>query len=274
MGLKTILVHLANDEDHVARLATAMRLAKRHGAHLIALYITRPGERPAEVAGRTASLAYMRESAEEAEARARAVESEFASTCEREGLSYDWVMEDSEHLDSLAQRAHAADLVIVSRGPDLHFEDRFRLRLSEELVLVTGLPIMILPPGAKAQDPGQRIFVCWKPTREAVRALRDSLPLLAAAQSVYLGLVNPDEGDSVAALEIQQFLSRHGVTAQTLDLPAQGSIGESLLAGAAAHNCDLIVSGAYGHTRLREVLTGGVTRSLLRHATVPLLLSH
>jgi nucleotide-binding universal stress UspA family protein len=274
MGLKTILVHLANDEDHVARLATAMRLAKRHGAHLIALYITRPAERPAEVAGRTASLAYMRESAAEAEARARAVESEFTATCEREGLSYDWVMEDSEHLSSLAQRAHAADLVIVSRGPDVHFEDRFRLRLSEELVLVTGLPILILPPGAPALDPGQRVFVCWKPTREAVRALRDSLPLLAAAKSVHLGLVNPDKGDSVAALEIQQYLSRHGIKAQTLDLPAQGSIGETLLAGAAAHGCDLIVSGAYGHTRLREVLTGGVTRSMLRHATVPLLLSH
>jgi nucleotide-binding universal stress UspA family protein len=275
MAIKTILVHLADDQDCPTRLATAVRLAKRHGAHLVALYITRPLDLPIEVAGRAASLPFLEERAAKAEAVAAAVEAEFRGACERQNLTYDWIMQESDHLDALSQHAHAADLIVVSRGPDEHFEDRFRLRLAEELVMTTGLPILALPPGLPAVEIGRRVLVGWKPTREAVRALRDARPILARAEAVFLTTVRPTSEDAVATLEIQQYLERHGIPIQTLDVDeAAGGIGPTLLATAETHACDLLVTGAYGHNRLREMILGGVTRQLVRQSRLPLLLSH
>lgn len=275
MAIKTILVHLGDDQDCPARLKTAVGLAKRHRAHLVALYLTRPLDLPAEVAGRAASLPFLEERAAKAEETAKAVEAEFRAACERGALSFDWVVEESDHLESMSRHAHAADLVVVSRGPDRHFEDRFRLRLAEELVMVTGLPVLVLPAGLPAMEVGRRILVAWKPTREAVRALRDARPLLAAAEAVYLTTVHPTAGDAVATLAVQQYLERHEIAVQTLDVEeASGGTGATLLATAEAHGCDLLVSGAYGHARLREMILGGVTRSLMRGSRLPMLMSH
>ena len=277
MALKTILVHLADDPDHLARFEAALALAKRHSAHLTALFITRPLDVPVEVTGRGASVVFLEESAANREKKARELEAEFKQSCSAKGISHDWIVEDSDHLDSLSRHAHAADVVIVSRGPDLHLEDRFRLRLAEELVLVTGLPIMVLPAGyaAGATPIGRRILIGWKPTRQAVRAVRDALPFLQAAQKVLLTTVRPTTTDAISTLEIAQYLTRQEVSAETLDVDeASGGVGETLLAAADTHECDLIVLGAYGNSRLKEVLFGGVTRDLFRHSKIPLLLSH
>lgn len=275
MAIKTILVHLGDDADNANRLATALNLAKAQGAHLSGLYITRPRDLPVEVAGRAASVAYLEESAARAQENAQAAETAFRDACERARVPHDWIMEESFELSSLAVRSHAADLIVVSRGEDRYLEDRLRLRLSEELVMVTGLPVLLLPLGLPPVTPGRRILIAWKPTREAVRAIRDSLPLLATAEAVYLATVHPGTGDAVAALEIQQYLARHGVQAETLDLEApDSSTGQTLLDAATAHQCDMLVLGAYGHSRLRELILGGVTRTLVRESRLPLLLSH
>lgn len=273
--MKTILVHLGDDADNANRLATALNLARAQAAHLSGLYITRPRDLPPEVAGRAASIAYLQESTARAQESAQAVETAFREACARARVPHDWIMEESFELPSLAVRSHAADLIIVSRGEDRYLEDRLRLRLSEELVMVTGLPVLLLPLGLPPVTPGRRILIAWKPTREAVRAIRDSLPLLATAEAVYLATVRPGTGDAIAALAVQQYLERHGVAARTLDLEAPDSdTGQTLLDAATAQECDMIVLGAYGHSRLRELILGGVTRTLVRESRLPLLLSH
>jgi nucleotide-binding universal stress UspA family protein len=277
MALTTILVHLARDADAPARLAVAESLAKAHGAHLTALFLSRSLGLPPEIAGRGLSRAFLEGEAERAAESARSLEEEFRERASRRELSHDWIVADAEHLEALQTHAHAADLIIVSRGRDETLEDRVRLRLAEELVLVTGLPVLILPDGyaATAAALGRRVLVGWKATREAVRALRDALPILQRAERVLLTAVRPAEGDAVAALEITQYLARQGITADTIDVEANaGGIAATLLAVAEAHGCDLIVAGAYGHSRLREVLFGGVTRTLFRSSRLPLLLSH
>jgi len=278
MALTTILVHLGRDADAPARLAAAQALAKVHGAHLTALYLMRPTTLPAAATGRGLSRTYLEEEAENATTGARVLEESFREAAERLGLAHDWIVEDSDNLAALAKHGHAADLIVVSRGPEQHLEDRVRLRLAEELVLVTGLPILILPTGyepAPAACIGQQVAVAWKPTREAVRALRDALPILQHAQRVVLTTVQPSGEDAVSALEVVQYLRRQGVGAETVDVPeAEGGVAETLLAVAETHGCDLLVAGAYGHSRLREVLFGGVTRTLFRSSKLPLLLSH
>lgn len=274
MALKTILVHLANDPDHRARMEIARSLARQHGAFLTALYIARPSEALQHIAGRGVSRAFLEEAAESARRHAQELEGEFTDYCNRESIDCEWIVADGENLESLAKRAHAADLVIVNRPSDRNLEDRVRLRLADELILNTGLPILALPPGSHDGWVPKRVLVAWKPTREAVRAVRDSLPILEKAEKVIIGTVRPSAEDAISTLEVEQYLQRQGIEAETVDMDEEDGAGSTILSMAAAHDCDLVVAGAYGHSRLREVFVGGFTRTLLRHAEIPLLLSH
>jgi len=274
MALRTILVHLANDPDHRVRMEVAKSLARAHGAYLIALYITRPGYSMQYLAGRGVSRVFLEEAKASAERHAEELEGEFTDYCERKNIPHEWIVADGEHLDLLAEHAHAADLVVVTRPSDRNLEDRVRLRLAEELVLNTGLPILVLPPGFKDDWVPRRVLIAWKPTREAVRAVRDALPLLEKAQEVIVGTVRPSSADAISTMQINHYLDRQGIESKTIDMEEQGSTGETILAMASAHGCDLVVAGAYGHSRLREVFVGGFTRTVMRHTEVPLLLSH
>jgi nucleotide-binding universal stress UspA family protein len=278
MALSTILVHLGRDPDAAARLAAAVALAKAHGAHLTALYLTRPLTMPAEITGRGLSRAYLEGGVDDAAHVERALEAEFRATAGQLGLSHDWIVEDSDNLEALAKHGHAADLIVVSRSGDQNLEDRVRLRLPEELVLVTGLPIVVLPEGYAPDTSnclGQRVLLAWKPTREAVRALRDALPILQRAHNVVIATVKPTGEDALSVLEVMQYLRRQGIEAHSVDVADSGEgVAATLLAVAEAHGIDLVVSGAYGHSRVREVLFGGVTRTLFRTARLPILFSH
>ncbi len=274
MALKTIVVHLTNDEDHAQRMAVAKSLARQHEAFLTALYITRPSDHLKHIAGRGVSQVFLEEAIKSAERHAKELETEFKDYCERQEISHEWVVADGEHLELLAKHAHAADLLIVTRPLDEYLEDRIRPRLAEAVILNSGLPVMVLPPGFKDDWTPKRVLIGWKRNREAVRAVRDSLPILHKAQQVLIGTVQPDAEDAVSTMEIAQYLERQGIKAETIDLPEQRGVGETLLAMAAAQSCDLLVAGAYGRSRLREALVGGVTRTLMRHSDMPLLLSH
>ncbi len=274
MGLKTIVVHLTNDKDHATRMAIAKSLAREHEAFLTALYITRPSDNLQHIAGRGVSVAFLEEAVESAERHAKEVEAEFKDFCSREKIPNEWIVADGEHLELLAKHAHAADLLIVTRPEDEHLEDRVRTRLAEEVIMSSGLPVLVLPPDFKSEWSPKRVLIAWKGTREAVRAVRDSLSILQAADKVLVGSVRPSAEDAVSTLEVTQYLKRHGIETETIDLTEENGTGRTLLNLAEAHDCDLLVAGAYGHSRLRELIVGGVTRHLMRHATVPLLLSH
>ncbi len=274
MALKTILVHLANDEDHVGRMEVAKGLARAYDAFLTALFITHPGDTLKHIPGRGVSPVFLEEAFESANRRARELEGEFSDYCTRENIPHEWVVADSEHLETIARHAHAADLVIVTRPTDQNLEDRVRIRMAEELVLSSGLPILALPPGFGGEWLPKHVLIAWKPTREAVRAVRDALPLIETADKVIVASIKPSAEDAVSTLEVMQYLRRQGANVESIDMPEKDSVADTLLAIAESHECNLIVAGAYGHSRLREVFLGGVTRGLMRHSTVPLLLSH
>ncbi len=275
MAIKTIVVHVTNDEDHAGRIAAAKSLARQHDAFLIALYVTRPADQLQHIAGRGVSRAFLDQARESAERHAEEVEAEFTSSCERNSIPFEWIVADGEHLELMAQQAHAADLLIVTRPSDRYLEDRLRPRFAEEVIMNTGLPVMVLPPGFKGDWTPKRVLIGWKGTREAVRAVRDSLSILQKADSVLVGTIRPSEADAVSTIEIRRYLERQGVDCDVIDMQEEdGGTGKTLLSMAAAHDCDLLVTGAYGHSRLREIFVGGVTRTLMRNAQIPLLLSH
>ncbi len=274
MGLKTIVVHLTNDKDHASRMAVAKSLARQHDAFLTALYITRPSDSLQHIAGRGVSQVFLDEAKESAERHAKELEQEFKDYCARQNIPNEWIVADGEHLEEMARHAHAADLLIVTRPQDEHLEDRVRPRLAEEVIMNSGLPVMVLPPEFKNDWTPKRILIGWKGTREAVRAVRDSLSILQEADEVMVGTVRPSAEDAISTLEITKYLERQGIVAETIDLTEEDGAGRTLLSMASAHQCDLLVAGAYGHSRLREIFVGGVTRHLLRHSDMPLLLSH
>ena len=171
-----------------------------------------------------------------------------------------WREAEGDPVRLLAEAAHASDLVVTSRGG--------ALGTAEQLVTATGVPVLVLPPDAP-RDFGRVVLVAWKGSPEAARAVHDALPFLqhAAAKRVVLCAVGEEAAaglDDAAAM-----LERHGVPVQPerVDRTDGRSTGEILLAQAAAHGADLLVMGAYGHARLRELVFGGVTRHVLHHAT-------
>lgn len=277
MSIKTILVHLANDEEHVTRLKVALKLAREQDAKVFAIFIANPVGMPPAIAGRGASSAYIAEATKNARERAKELEAEFASACSRDGVDYSWLVIEGDHVEVLAEHAHAADLIIASQPVVKFLEDRFRTRLQEELVMKSGLPVLILPRGFDPEKTiGKKILVGWKGTREAVRAVRDAMPLLQAAEKVIVLTVGADTGDALSKLEVMSHLKRHGIEAETQNVDRlDGGTGPTITDFAGTHACDLIVLGAYGHSRWREVFLGGVTHHMLSDENeTPVMLSH
>lgn len=151
--------------------------------------------------------------------------------------------------------------------------------LIDRLVLSAGRPCLVIPYIGAHETIGQRVLVAWNARREAVRAVNDALPILQQAASVVVLAANPPAGDAgegdIPSADICHHLARHGVQAEARSaISTDIDVGNLLLSSASDLGADLIVMGAYGHSRLRETVLGGVTRHLLHHMTVPVFISH
>lgn len=273
-GLKTILVHLADDDHHRARLDVALRLAKQHDAHIIALFITFPVGMPPTIAGRGASSVVLAEAREHARRKAEELRAHFEKRCDEASAGHTWVVEDGTQLETLARHAHVADVTLVSQSPEgSYLEDRLRPRLAEEITVTSGSPVLLLPRIDPIPPFAEHIMVAWRPNREAVRALRGALPFLAAAPRVSVVTIGEDD-PAAGVQEVVAHLQRHGVAAEPVRVPDDDEVGPTLLATAEKRGCDMLVMGAYGRSRVRELLLGGATRHVFRNTRVPVLMSH
>lgn len=174
--------------------------------------------------------------------------------------------------DYIAREARAADLLVI--GPQSRSEDLFRSLDPGELILKAGRPVLLVP-NEVTSFPGKRIAIAWKDTREARRAVIDSLPFLQTAESVTVYEVCKDDFPSKLD-DVAGFLGWHrvDVTCRRLQPLADMSTAQCLLPFITSENIDLIVAGAYGHTRLGEWIFGGVTHALLRESPICCFLTH
>jgi nucleotide-binding universal stress UspA family protein len=146
-------------------------------------------------------------------------------------------------------------------------------------VLESGRPVVVIPFIGASQPIGKRVMVAWNASREAVRAVNDAMPLLVEADTVEVLAINPPAGDTgdgdIPCADICLHLARHGINAVAQSMQAADiKAGDLLLSRAADQGVDLIVMGAYGHSRFREIVLSGVSRHLFKHMTVPVLFSH
>jgi nucleotide-binding universal stress UspA family protein len=184
---------------------------------------------------------------------------------------------DAQATDAIAAEGGAADLVMLG-GHDREESDGALYDLQPaDVIMACGTPVMVLPKHPPASFHARRILLAWKSTAQAARAAHDALPLLKRAECVVLTeiVANTDGGGyEISAQSMANYLGSHGVAVSIRQLHAAGDAGAQLIQAAQDNECDLIVAGAYGHSRLREWALGGVTRSLLADSTLPCILSH
>ena len=278
MSYKTILLHVEAGEHGLRRAQHAIDLARRFDAHLVALAVTPPlaipGRAHPEVVVRMLTERWEQDKAQASEAVAA-----FAQRAQAQGVAgveSRAVVGEPERV--LCLHARYADLVILGQA---HADsDAVLARGSiEQIVLGAGRPALIVPYAGVQAAIGRRVLVAWNASREATRALTDALPLLAGSAAVEILTVNaepqPGGHGALPGADIALYLARHGVRANVH--PTYGediAVGEWLLSRAADFGSDLIVMGAYGHSRLRETVLGGATRTMLDSMTVPVLMAH
>lgn len=287
MPLRDILVHLDATEQAEARLRLAADLARRHAAHLTALYVVDPAP-PVFLAGDPFGgglvladlMERLRRRALEGAAR---VEAEFRERLRRDGVAGEWRRVEGVAAEHVALHARYADLLVLGQEA---LEGGGQARAGgdagavlERALFASGRPVLVVPAAGGFETVGRRVLVGWNGSREAARAVNDALPLLARAEATTVLAVNPrrglgERGDQPGA-DIARHLARHGleVAVEHPVAPEMGA-GDILLNRAADLGADLLVVGAYGHSRVRELVLGGVTRTLLRRMTLPVLMSH
>jgi nucleotide-binding universal stress UspA family protein len=276
MAYKTILVHLDSGKRCAARLDLAIGLARRNDAHLVGLHALTVVRLPAYAAVQAGPRVAEEQKRRAVEYAAEA-EAAFKRAVDRAGLpGAEWRSSFDDVLEAVTLHARYADLVVIGQpegddgsGVDPGFSHRF--------VLAAGRPVLVIPYAGKFDTVGKRVLLAWNASREATRATTDALPFLKAADKVIVAPVKPDRAahGEAPGTDIGLYLSRHGVRVEVA--PIQGTdldAGNALLSRAADLSIDLIVMGAYGHSRVSELMLGGVTRTMLESMTVPVLMSH
>ncbi len=272
MTYKTILVHLDETPRRSERLQLAAALAARFDAHLVGLFALGAARIPSYALAEAGPIMRDIEERRRSEA-ARAAEAEFRSAEKRGGGKSEWRISTDDAAAAVRLSARYADLVVLGQPQP---GDALGRAIAEEVILASGRPVLMVPYAGRFPDTGKRALVAWNASREAARAVTDALPLLARAQSVEV-VAFGDVGDHgpVPGADLALFLARHGVKATAARQSAPGvDIGSQILSRAADSDADLIVMGAYGHSRVREMALGGATRSLLDAMTVPVLMAH
>jgi nucleotide-binding universal stress UspA family protein len=289
MAVADILVCIDPTTAGEARLKLAFGIARSHGRHLTACYImAEEFGAPAGSGSASSSSVFVGTDvlttpsgpldlpvSREAE-RAEQVEQLFRSELRAHGFEGEWHVLSPGEIGELIDLAKFFDLTILGQ---LSRETRSSAFRPDEIIVASGRPILVVPYAGTFDTTGRRALVAWDGTREAVRAVNDALPLLANAEAVTVMYVGAQEASleqhRPSLARMARHLQRHGIPAKPEEtLQAGIAVSDVLLSRAADLAVDLIVSGAYHHSQLRESLIGGVSRELLEHMTVPVLMSH
>jgi nucleotide-binding universal stress UspA family protein len=280
MTLKNIGVFVDATPEGEQRIDYAATLAHQCGAHLAGIHVVsavRPEYRSDYyVIGEKAIRALLIERKAADEAATSNVRRRFEAISAKRDLSAEFrVIRRGGPDEDLTLSSLHSDLVVIGQR---ELQELKGYASPEKLPLSSGAPILVIPSGWKSGSIGNKILVGWNASREARRAVADALPFLVAASSVTLLVVDSEQragrhGEEPGA-DIALYLARHGAHVEVEQVLSQSArVADIILSCAAEHGVDLIVIGAYGHARPVEMMFGGVTRTLLKEALVPILIS-
>ena len=274
--LKNILVHLDPSKPCASRLETAIGLAKKHEAHLTGIFVvTRPEIPPFVQAGISTDI--IEAQIENAMKEGEQVIEDFEKKVSSEGLQYETRLIEGTVADGLREHGRYFDLLVVGQfDPDdngLYAIDD----MPDRLIMSAGRPVLVVPYAGHYPDIGNHVVVSWDASRQATRAVNDGISILEKSKMVDVLCINPADkglGDEPGA-DICLHLARHGINATAQHISTREiEPADMLLSRASDISADLIVMGAYGHARWREIALGGFTRHMLKHMTVPVLMAN
>jgi nucleotide-binding universal stress UspA family protein len=286
MQLRDLMVVLDGSTRRAAILDVAVSLARRHDARLIGfcpLDLLYPGNLAFALSGYPEMIA-LQDAADQlraqAEEKARGVEADFRERLRRDGLRGDWEIAGGAAGEAVARRARASDLLLLGQNDPAHPLPMAVRHLPEEALMNCGRPLLIVPFAGEFATIGSNVLIGWSGTREAARAVHDALLLIEPAATVTVLTVEharrASETREIPGAEIAGHLARHGLKVSAARTVTDSGIsdGDALLAYASDNGADLLVVGGYGHSRAREMVLGGVSRELLDHMTLPVVMSH
>ena len=271
--MQSILLHIGDDEGFEARMQVALDIARDCEGHITCLQaVNLEIFAPGDFYGSAMAIALpaMKEKAEELRSK---VEADLAN----EGVQWDWLFEEGSAVNRLLAHSALKDLIVV--GPHNSGDvGSAPSRMVGDLVIRSRTPALIVPADQTKLDCTAPAMVAWNGSSEACNAVRAALPLLKRASKVYLTTVSEEPEDDrheFPPLEGAAYLSRHGVECEVVGIPSGGvSVSESLFSAAKMRECGYMVMGAYGRSRLAEMLLGGVTQQSLKDPQLPVLLVH
>jgi nucleotide-binding universal stress UspA family protein len=275
---RTLLVHLNDKRRAEAVLEPVVSLARRHQAHVIGVhaYPSVPAPPVAVIdASKVPGSIAAGERKETTEIAAA-----FARMTGNQPFVAEWRALKVPHVDLapvVLDHARCADLIIAGQT-DPDWEQSPLMDFPERLALESGRPTLIIPYVGRYREIGHKVVIAWKAARESARAVFDALPMLASAERVDILEIKErrdDENSLAPDTAIAASLARHGIKATVrTSVAVDIGIGDEILSRVADAGADLLVMGAYGHSRMREMIFGGATHHLMRHMTVPTLFSH
>lgn len=269
-----ILVHLRRYEGDSLSAAVAFTLAQRLRAHVLGLYVASLGS----VAYSTLeTVVFQVQEADDLYLSATAQQAAWQQRLAAHALSGEWLVAQGEPVEAICHAARWCDLVVAER-PQLNADAPIGWGMVSRTVFGAGVPVVVVPESARPASVGDRIIVAWNHSREAARAISGALPVLRGASQI-LVLDGAEQQSLVGArhlpqLDLPAYFARHGIDAEFRGFRPKADYGAGILATARDFGADLIVMGAWGHSRIAELVLGGATRHLFQHSDIPLFVAH
>ena len=278
MSLKDIFVHLDTSAACERRVNAALMLAREHAAHLTGVAIVSRPYIPA-YAEVEIGMEIIKERQQQMRDALEDVGAVFDEQAGQSGVTGEWRILEGEPSDILSEQARYSDLMVLSQDETANDILLGGQEIPERVILTSGRPARIVPRIYKDEQIGKHVLVGWDRGRMAARAVHDSLSVLQTAEKVTIMTANPTTNESgnggISGADLAVHLARHGVSVEADHTVSEDlDIGDLLLSRAADLQADLIVLGAYGHARWRKLVLGGVTKHMLEHMPVPVLMSH
>lgn len=279
MSFKTILVHVDESKHAADCIRIASEIALTDNAHLIGAamtgvsrYLYQDKTIINNDPGLTSHMAFLRD-------RANQALLQFEPLVQKIGVSsFEQRVIDDEAAGGVCLQARYSDLVVIGQIDPDDLSPTVLSDFPEYVLLNSVRPVLIIPYAGYFENIGKRVLIAWDGSKEATRAVTNAIPLLRRAELAHVVIFNNDNKTDIhgeqPGADIALYLARHGVKVEVSVEASNIDIGNSLLSLASDMHVDLIVMGGYGHSRFRETILGGATRTMMQSMTVPVLMSH
>lgn len=270
--MKSVLLYVNEDSGFDARYQAALDLTRALEGHLHCLRAN-PYQPQMAFDGVT-GMSVMYDISKYAREIDLQLKAEIEKRLAGEDVPWDYQESNTEPARALSRNSALADVMVLSSSSGVK-DNTIPLGILGDVVLDTNIPVLVQPDSVKKFDAAGPAVVAWNGSFEAGNALRGAIPLLKLASDVHIVVVEEDKDHDLPPLEASEYLSRHGIKSKIHDLAAKNtSVQAVLLSTVDTLDASYMVMGAYGHSRAREFLLGGVTRSLFRDCPVPLVVAH